>query len=521
MDEREHAATRPVARRRWMAALEVLLVFMVFFVQGAGPAPETNEPHYLGKAKHYWNPGWIENDFFLNTPDAHHVFYWTFGWLTLLLPLPAVSWVGRLLGWGLLAFAWHRASTALVPRPLFSVLSAALFVTGIARFDLAGEWVVGGIEAKVFAYVLVLLAMEALIKGRWNRVWLFLGGAAAFHVLVGGWSVVAAGFAWLASGRAARPPLPSMLPALVGGFLLSLPGLLPALALTQGVEPEMVRQANQIYVYERLPHHLAPHTLSPAELASRLRRSGIWVLAFVLLALLARRRQRVRRMSAFVVGAMLLSLAGFAIGYATEAHPELGAKLLRYYWFRLHDFAVPMGVALLACAVVARWQSVRPRLAAAALLVLIAIPVWHLGDLVLQRHANPRAAADRKIENPADWRDASQWIAEHTPPDAVFLTPRSASTFKWYTERAEVVSHKDIPQDARGIVAWWQRLDDVYRHPLGTQRPFNKSLSHQGAAALQRAGEKYGAQYVLTRDIEPLALPLLYRNETYAVYRLP
>src|SRR5690606_34744986 len=124
--------------------------------------------------------------------DAHQTFYWCFGWLTLLMPLPAVAWAGRLLTWTLLAAGWRRVSFLLVPKPLAAVLSAALFVGLLDRCNLAGEWVVGGVEAKGFAYAFVLFAIAEMLLGRWNRVWLLLGAASAWHVLVGGWSVVAA-----------------------------------------------------------------------------------------------------------------------------------------------------------------------------------------------------------------------------------------------------------------------------------------------------------------------------------------
>lgn len=176
------------------------MVFAVFFIQGAAPVPEVNEPYYLGKAIHFWNPDWVQGDFFLDTADTHTVFYLTFGWLALVLSPTAMAWTGRVLTWALLAWAWRRLSFALVPRPWMAVLTAALWVLLIERCHMAGEWVVGGVEAKGFAYVLVLLGLEALVRNRWNRMWLLFGAASAFHVLVGGWSVIAAGWAWLAQG---------------------------------------------------------------------------------------------------------------------------------------------------------------------------------------------------------------------------------------------------------------------------------------------------------------------------------
>src|ERR1051325_6734049 len=204
-------------RAQLLAAAELGLIFAVFFIHGAWRAPEVNETHYLSKARHYWNPDWCARDFFCNTVDAHHVFYWAFGWLSRWLSLPALAWCGRLMCWALLAWSWRRLSVALVPAPLFSVLSAALFVTLNSRCHMAGEWVIGGVEAKVFAYVLVFLGIEALVKNRWGLVWPLLGAATAFHVVVGGWSIVAAALSWLVLGDD-KPPLRRMLAPLALGF---------------------------------------------------------------------------------------------------------------------------------------------------------------------------------------------------------------------------------------------------------------------------------------------------------------
>ena len=46
--------------------LEVLLILALFFVTHGDLPPDVNEGHYLGKAKHYWNPAWCPEDHFLN-----------------------------------------------------------------------------------------------------------------------------------------------------------------------------------------------------------------------------------------------------------------------------------------------------------------------------------------------------------------------------------------------------------------------------------------------------------------------
>jgi hypothetical protein len=97
---------------------------------------------------------------------------------------------------------------------------------------MAGEWVVGDVEAKGIAYVFVFLGLEALLRQRHGWVFPLMGAAAAFHVIVGGWAVVAAGIAWLVLWKSDRrnsvASLSSLPPSVMLGFVLSLPGLLPA-----------------------------------------------------------------------------------------------------------------------------------------------------------------------------------------------------------------------------------------------------------------------------------------------------
>ena len=62
-----------------------------------------------------------------------------------------------------------------MPRPLAAVLSAALFLALNYYGQMAGEWVVGGVEAKCFAYGFVLMALRDMVDRRWGMVCLLLG----------------------------------------------------------------------------------------------------------------------------------------------------------------------------------------------------------------------------------------------------------------------------------------------------------------------------------------------------------
>ena len=495
--------------------LEFLIVFGLFALNGAWPVPDVNEPHYLAKARHAWDGQWLAGDLFLEAPPAHLGFHLTFGWLSLWMPLETFAWCGRLATWLLQAWGWTALGRSFTRRWWAAPISAGLFVLLNERGHLAGEWVVGGLEAKGVAYALVFFAIAALVRRRWGRAWLLAGGASAFHVLVGGWTAIAAAATWLTLERRPASLKRMALPLVLGGALGAC-GLVPALTMNWGADEANVAAAHTIYVFQRLPHHLVPASFPTPHVVRFLLLVAAWV-AIVSLTPAGPRRRRLRVM---VGAALAIALVGTIIGLATAHDRELAASLLRYYWFRLADVLVPMGLALEIVAVAAshlRAHSVAVRWALAGLTLLV---VMHPVALVAERFQSGRPRADRVV-NYADWRRACRWIHDTTPVDSRFLTPRRAQTFKWYAQRSEVVTWKDIPQDAESIVRWWRRLEEIHatRDPQATSR-WVGSLAEIGSERLTLLAKEYDADYVLTIAEPRLALPRVYQNNSYAVYRI-
>lgn len=519
----------------------VAAVFLSFAADSFAryPIPGPNEPHYLCKAKHYWNPRWCPGDLFLSSSNAHLVFFQTFGLATRWLLLETTAILGRLAGFVILAAGWTALVSVLVPGPWPALWAAWIFLALSAVGNLSGEWIVGGIEAKVVAYGLLFAAIAAAVDGctfgnRWQilTAGVLAGLAVSFHPVVGIWGLASAGFAslmrWLfarrtlASRRSSWPWYAAALCALV---LLAAPGIIAGLRAAAGSSAV----ADYIQVYYRLAHHLDPVHFS----------EWAWgAYAVLMCAWLVGRRWMSRRETEkwffwFVMGSALIALAGFAVGwrFGPPEHVQnyllpwrwLGYpwrwKFLKLYPFRLVDAMLPIAVAITLAGVARHWCEHACRMAnAQGRSRRTVLWIWLLcGTSALIACVNVAADARPPMtaRELADWLDACRWIERNTPQDALVLTPTQESwAFKWYAQRAEFVSYKDCPQDGPGIIEWNKRLlflaDWSERH----------LESGYKASELGPLRER-GITYIVAWRLGPFDFDPVYRNETFRVYRIP
>ncbi|GAB4138917.1 MAG: hypothetical protein Kow0040_26610 [Thermogutta sp.] len=515
--------------------LEWLLIFCVFCIQGAWPVPDVNEPYYVGKAIHFWNPDFGPRDDFFASRDAHWVFYFSAGWLALVLPPTAMAWTIRLITWGLLAEGWRRLHRSVLGRGgLLAAWTALLFAAANDHLHMAGEWVIGGAEAKGIAYAALFFALAELAKGRYSRTWILLGVATAFHVLVGGWAMIATVFAWCTS-RPDRPSVRSMIPYMTAAVVIALPGLVPSLMLASGASPLVEAQAHRIYVFHRLCHHLVPGCFGFWNIA----RFALLTALFLYLCRLLSPDAPWLRVRNFVLGAVTIAGIGMLLGLTVQIQPQFAAAVLRYYWFRLADAAIPLGTAL-GIGILA--QSARSKaclreswVPRGLVYLGIVAAAGHLGGYVVVRSVPVVPRAEWRattwwesigdpglLRNYYGWRRVCRWVAENTPRDARFLTPRRNGSFKWYTGRSEIVTWKEIPQDAQSIVQWWNRLLDIHvlDDPVLGKR-WSRTLAELREKRLLELAEKYDADYIVTTWKPTLDLELVFaeRGNPFLVYR--
>ena len=222
---------------------------------------------------------------------------------------------------------------------------------------------------------------------------------------------------------------------------------------------------------------------------------------------------------------MAIAGVGVILSYWSKSNPDVCAGLLRFYWFRLSDVAVPMAFSLLGCRVAFLAKlCYKTSVYAFTLLALCVCCVIGVCENVY-RLANPVPPRQCRMAELGfyQWIDVCNWVDQNTPPNAAFIVPKMTRTFTWYSHRGAVVSWKDVPQDAVGLIEWHNRLCRLYvckDNSSPTGYVWDDGLARQTPKKLKRLGKEYGADYLVTNARTPIALPVLYQNRQFTVYKL-
>jgi len=144
------------------------------------------------------------------------------------------------------------------------------------------------------------------------------------------------------------------------------------------------------------------------------------------------------------------------------------------------------------------------------------LTILTLVTLLAALAVRPAAPPGYSAAQYAEWRQACEWLRQHTAPDALILTPRESFGFKWYAERAEYVCYKDCPQDAAGILEWDRRLWLLHEWTLSSSQD-----GRYDARDLELLRQRTDCDYILTRILGPFADQPVWRGREWGIYRVP
>jgi len=298
---------------------------------------------------------------------------------------------------------------------------------------------------------------------------------------------------------------------LLTGGAIALIGVVPPLLGDMNASAESIQKAHQIYVTQRISHHLDFGVFPVWHIA----RFGLLVWLWVMLYVWLRNRlllnplifhRKLEPLKDFAAGALMISFGGLLLSGLAERGVLFCQGLLRFYWFRLSDFAVPASVSLACCFVVVYWLEREKDTFRRIACVVFVVCILLAGILLIkERHQTGIPYADLRSlpQSPDDsqhfreswenWVKVCHWIRDNTEENAVFITPSQQQTFKWYAERTEVFSWKDIPQDAAKIVEWDRRAETL----RGARRFSELDLLNCSDEFLLDIASEYAADYLV------------------------
>ncbi|MCG3149609.1 MAG: hypothetical protein PCFJNLEI_03074 [Verrucomicrobiae bacterium] len=238
------------------------------------------------------------------------------------------------------------------------------------------------------------------------------------------------------------------------------------------------------------------------------------------------RAQLFRSSRFLLILALLCVAAGCARGWRNRL--EFIPATLTFLCLALPPWLglLPVAVVVATVAALANRRLLWQQAALAGSAVLVSLAAWRTIDFVLA--VRPTLALHRpEAGNEPAWVDVQTWARDHTPQDALFLTPAQMNGFRVHSQRAIVGEWRDGTQlffSSAFARPWWERMNLL--QPGLRLAPDGKRLLVQGRSLSQLTdgdlltlAEKFTASHLVVAAEPPRKLMLLYRNQHWAVYR--
>ncbi len=482
-----------------------------------------NEAQTLANVYHFANPGWLGNDWFLSLDTVYRIpFNIILFPLAKIFNLTFLALFSRifLIGAMSLSLTYFFNTIRLTPGSIALFTLIAFRMKGM----LAGEDMLWHVEAKVLSYSLVIAGLASFLKEKYRKMWLFLGGAAIFHPLVGGYSVIALVFSFPLYRNKKNPELIKNSPFFIvtgwPGIGIILYNLITSRGASGGV-------ADLIYV-ARHPHHMIPtdfiryvHKSFPAWMDYTIITGNVIFCAAVLIIAFIKleKNSRERQLLYYTIGSFGIFLVGLLF-YLTGQF-----NLLKYYPFRFPDVIIPFTAYFLFFRILDKHLFIKKPIIG---IIAAAAVIGASGFLFTVTTVSTIDSTVPISLIQSDKRDTELyiWIKNNTPKDAVFIILPFIDNFNITAERAQFVTLKHIPQNERDVMEWYDRLKqlnngrDFYDNRISFDfSNFKNNYFMLSDVKIKETGAEYGLDYYIGLPDREGDLPLVYSNDKWGVYR--
>ena len=391
----------------------------------------------------------------------------------------------------------------------------------------ANEWIFGGAEKKVVAYILGFVAYGLLLRNRPLVAGVCGGAAAAAHLLVGGWICIALAGALLFTERRIWPQLLIFCAAVL---LVAAPFLISSALFALGgstVDAQFAgRSSAELITLWRNPHHAnALEFLHEKNLVAIL---GFFLLSFTCAWISLAARARVFTLSSLACLTLLwLSalIASYAeVSFVLYLFPARVGDVMIPFIFLL---CAPQAVLLSIKEIMLQGWSFVPTITLVAITCLSLFVVKHA-----QYHAIPTVQYNLQTwqhylsDQSPPFAGAANWLQENTERQDVVIAPVRTEWLKLHAQRPMVISMKGSPGNT-AIHEWFCRL-----YVLNGQRAFSQlgygmlaevDAYIEGAprnTLLENAAQLNARYYLSSVDREDMAELAAYSDKHYTIYDL-
>jgi len=492
--------------------IQTTLIFVILFLIFFKVDISYNEMDVIPYGRSLYNSNWLSNDWYLNLKIPYRfLFSYPIGFFSDSFGFIKTIYIGRVISYIFIAISLNNLINTVNTSKsfIYYLLSVTIFFYFFRSGMGAGEWMVGGLDTKVFAYGFTLLSIAYFIKNDIKRWLLFSGLTISFHMLIGFYSLISFIPLILINRKYNRNSIKQLIklsPILIISGLVGFYGIFIQLI---NIADNISNLGWDIYVNIRIPHHSIPSYFP--------RRIWLYITSFSLINILILIKTKIikpRLLSTYALSTVGISFIGLAIFLVNES-----SSLLRYYFFRFSDIMLPLLTIISITYFViekANTYSIKAKSTIYYSTLLVTSIFYMLS--MYKCYSDIRINSDTELYD----LDMISWVKNNTDSRDGFIANPNSNMFYVNYERSIFVSWKHSPQNNNDIIEWYNRLKLLnIGNDFTTINEVTANYIDITETQVLSIQETYtNLRYVLVPKTKYLYFPVRHKSSTNTLYEI-
>jgi len=432
-------------RNSYIQIFAVLLtLFLLFFKTNIS----YNEMDVIPYGRALYNSNWLSNDWYLNLKIPYRfLFSYPVGYFSDIFGFLKTIYIGRLFSYLFFAISINKLINTIRSSQIFIYYLLALitFFSFFGHGSGAGEWMIGGLDTKVFAYGFVILSISYFIESEIKKWLIFSGLAISFHLLIGFYSLLSflpLIIIYQTKSENYIKDTIKLLPYFIIPASIGIYGIIYQLIIASG---NISNIGWDIYVNIRVPHHTIPSVLSRKYWIFLVIFSSINIYIFIKTKII-----NIKYISIYTLTTVGISLLGLVVFFIFG-----NSHILKYYFFRFADVMLPLLTLISITYFIIEELKTLPTKTKKLINFSIIIIVFSFFAFKIKLiNSEYNSYSNQKSYD----TEMIAWVKNNTTANDIFIVNPNSDMFYINYERPMFVSWKHSPQNNNDIIEWYNRL---------------------------------------------------------------